>query len=79
MCGLFAKYDLSHLSCFLASHCRGSFTNESPEPKLVPAIAPMAGILAKGEAFVKLRPPLDMLDTMFGLDGSEGWRDDIRE
>jgi hypothetical protein len=40
---------------------------ELPEPKLLPAIAPMVGILAKGEAFVKLRPPLDMLDTMFGL------------
>ena len=34
---------------------------------MFPAIAPMVDILAKGEAFVKLRPPLDMLDTMFGL------------
>ena len=67
MCGLFAKQNLSHLSRFLAPYCYSSFINESPEPKLVPAIAPMAGILAKGEAFVKLRPPLDMLDTMFGL------------
>jgi hypothetical protein len=40
---------------------------EFPEPKLFPAIAPMVDILAKGEALVKLRPPLDMLDTMFGL------------
>ena len=44
-----------------------SFTNESPEPKLFPTIAPMVGILAKGEALVRLSPPLDMLDTMFGL------------
>ena len=58
---------LSHLSCFLVSYCHSNFTNESPEPKLFPTIAPMVGILAKGEAFVKLRPPLDMLDTMFGL------------
>ena len=34
---------------------------------MFPAIAPMVGILAKGEALVKLRPPLAMLDTMFGL------------
>ena len=53
------------LSGILLSEC--SFANESPEPKLFPTIAPMVGILAKGEALVRLSPPLDMLDTMFGL------------
>ena len=30
-------------------------------------MAPIVGILANGEALVKLSPPLDMLDTMLGL------------
>ena len=68
---IFAKYTVSHLSCFLPPfrlyHFGKTFTNESPEPKLFPTIAPMVGILANGEAFVRLSPPLDMLDTMFGL------------